>query len=307
MSTTGTTPMARFLFTGAAGFVGSNVLKHFMDEYPMADYTCVCSWRHKGNPLLVPRNRRVEVVTHDLAAPIPEIGTFDYVLNFASESHVDRSIADPVAFIENNIKATLNLLEYARLHPPKRFIQFSTDEVFGQNFDGELAPSNPYAASKAAQEMIAMSYRKTYNLPVVITNSNNIVGPNQNHEKFVPKLIKMIKAGGVVPIHATNGRPGRRFYNPVENVAAALDYIISYIDDPLLRYSIPGGIEKDNLEMAKLVSTILNLPFSGKLVEAATVRPGYDEFYAAVGGGHLRAAGFVPPVDSLENGLSWIK
>lgn len=305
--------MTRCLITGADGFIGSGVLKYLLNKTDWK-FTCVCSWRHQGNPLNIKPNARVGVVTHDLTGLVPEIGDFDYILHLASESHVDRSIADPVNFIENNVSSTLQILEYARQHPPKVFVQFSTDEVFGANEHAEwdiLLPANPYAASKAAQEMIALSYWRTYGVPLVITNSNNIVGPRQHPEKFVPKLINLIKDDQEVIIHISKGKPGRRYYNPVENVADALLFILgrtptAYPEtDRPDRFNLPGGQELDNLEMAKMIAKLLNKKLHYKLVDVEAIRPGYDQFYPKTEG-KLTELGWEPPL-TLQEGLQWIK
>jgi dTDP-glucose 4,6-dehydratase len=315
------------LISGASGFIGSNILAYMLENTDW-DFTCIASWRHKGSPLRITstpayqaNKDRVTIVTHDLAGEIPDIGDFDYILHLASESHVSRSIDDPVPFIENNIASTLRMLEYARKHRPEIFLHFSTDEVYGATEHGEwdvLLPSNPYAASKAAQEMIAISYWKTYKVPVVITNVNNIVGKNQDPEKFVPMIVELIKNNQEVTIHAHNGMPGRRYWNPVENVAHALLFILSrkpqaYANDTLLnryvdrpdRYNIPGGEELDNLEMATLIASILGQELHYKLVDAEAVRPGYDTFYAKTDG-VLKDLGWKPPL-TLEQGLAWLK
>lgn len=319
----------RVLITGADGFIGSNVLEYMLDKTDW-DFVCICSWRHKGNPLNIKPNERVDVVTHDLTGPVPDLGQFDYILNLASESHVDRSIEDPVNFVENNITSTLQMLEYARSYPPKVFVQFSTDEVYGAMEHKEwdiLLPSNPYAASKAAQEMIAIAYWKTYKLPIVITNSNNIIGKNQDPEKFVPKVVKLVNAGDEVTIHTSNGRPGRRYWNAVQNTADALLFILGFtptkygemVEVPVMngenieagfadmpdRYALSGGKELDNLEMAQLIASILGKELKYTLLDAETIRPGYDEFYAMTEG-ELDRKGWVAPY-SLEEGLSWIK
>lgn len=302
----------RVLISGASGFVGSEVLKYLL-EHTDWEFTCVCSWVHKGSPFRIdPTNPRVKVITHDLIAPLPEIGNFDYILNIASESHVDRSIKDPYNFIMNNTALTLNMLEYARSHRPDIFIQFSTDEVYGATNHGDwdvFLPSNPYASSKAGQEMNCIAYYKTYSLPIVITNSNNIIGIGQDPEKFVPKITKLIREDKVVDIHTTNGIPGKRYYNPVGNVAEAIRFILSQLpatypyEDRPDRYSIPGGVGLDNLEMAKLVAKVMGKELKYELVDAETVRPGYDQFYAETEGEKLLSLGFKPPfelVDEIE-------
>jgi dTDP-glucose 4,6-dehydratase len=121
----------RVLMTGADGFIGSNVLQWMLNNTDW-EFTCICSFRHKGNPLNIPMSERVTVITADLRGVIPDIGDFDYIIHLASESHVDRSQDDPVNFIENNVSSTLQVLEYARKHKPERFIMYlSTDEVYG--------------------------------------------------------------------------------------------------------------------------------------------------------------------------------
>lgn len=306
--------------TGASGFVGSSVLQYLL-EHTDWEFTCIASWRHKGSPLRITPNPRVTIVTHDLTGHMPAVGSFDYIINAASESSVDRSISDPVSVIENNVSSTLQVLEYARRVPPRVFIQFSTDEVFGTTSHAEedvLLPSNPYAASKACQEMIAIAYWRTYGVPVVITNSNNIVGTGQDAEKFVPKLIEWIRNDDEVIIHTQNGRPGTRFYNPVGNVAAALLFILGrrprrYLADVSSemranqpdRYILPGGKKLNNLEIARLVAGLLGKELKYKTVDVDSIRPGYDEFYTDTSG-RLLELGFIPPV-TLEEGLEWVK
>lgn len=280
----------RALITGASGFIGSGVLRHMLDETEW-DFTCLCSWRHRGHPFNIEQSQRVEVITHDLTGPLPDMGSFDYILHLASESHVDRSIEHPVEFIENNVSSTLQVLEYARKYKPRMFIMFSTDEVFGakQHLEWDvLYPSNPYSASKAAQEMISIAYWSTYKLPIVITNSNNIVGARQDREKFLPKLIHLIGNDERVAIHTANSIPGKRFYNPVQNVGDALLYILRKLEglsiDRPSRYNLPGGEELDNFELAKLVAQTMGKQLRYHFVDVSSIRPGYDEFYPRTDG-----------------------
>lgn len=324
----------RVLISGASGFIGSGVLKYLL-EHTDWEFTAICSWRHHGSPLNITPQPRVTVVTHDLTGPLPDLGDFDYILNLASESHTERSIQDPVPFIENNVSSTLQMLEYARKHKPKVFLQFSTDEVYGAFDHAEwdlLLPGNPYSASKASQEVIAIAYWRTYSLPIVITNSNNIIGPHQNPEKFLPKIIGLIQAGEEVQIHQTNGTIGRRHYNPVQNVADALLFILNlnpsvygveqtkvrsagvtddnHIELDLVfqlptrpdRYNLPGGDELDNLEMAERIAEKLGKPLKYRLVDAHGVRPGYDQFYPRTDG-RLTKLGW-EPIMTLDEGLT---
>lgn len=304
--------MTKVLMTGASGFIGSNVLHYLLDKTDW-EFTIVASFKHKGNPFNIPLSDRVHVKTLDLTAPIPDMGDFDYILHLASESHVDRSITDPVPFVENNISSTLQILEYARKHVPERFIMFSTDEVYGahKHHDWDvLLPTNPYAASKAAQEMIAIAYYNTYKLPIIITNSNNIVGPSQDSEKFVPKIAKLIKEDKTVELHSHNSEYGSRIYNPVDNVADALIFILKedYVwhKETPPRYSLTGGQELDNLQMAQLVADILGKELKYKTVDVTDIRPTYDAFYTESEDDNLGYSGWSPPL-TLKEGLQWIK
>lgn len=302
--------MKKVLLTGLTGFVARNVYEYLLENTDW-EFTAICSWRHVGSPALIKPNERLNVVIHDLTEPIPDIGDFDYILNFASESHVDRSIADPVNFIENNVSLMLQILEYARKHIPEKFIQFSTDEVFGpweHKEDDILRPTNPYSSSKACQEMICSAYWNTFKLPIIITNSNNIIGPYQNKEKFVPRIIDLIKNEQEVTIHHKNWEYPRRFYNPVENISDAIMYILNevkpvYGDYPQ-RFALSGGKELNTLEMAQLVAKLLGKELKHKLVDVETVRPGNDQFYPATEG-QLTEAGWKPKV-TLEQGLERI-
>lgn len=298
----------KVLITGASGFIGSNVLEYLLARTDWK-FVCLSSFRHKGSQHNLPDNERVEVKWCDLRGEIPEIGDFDYILNLASESHVDRSISDPVNFIENNVALMLQMLEYARKHPPKVFLQFSTDEVYGDIEHEEwsvLRPANPYSASKACQEMICFAYWRTFGVPVVITNSNNIIGKNQDKEKVVPKFIDLIRNGEEVTIHTVNGQPGSRVYNPVNNVADALLYILKYRKprqfdiDPLLsepqqldRYNLPGGTELDNYSLAWKIADLMGKELKFKTVDVNKVRPGYDTFYPKTDG-RLTQMGWKP-------------
>lgn len=320
------------LITGASGFVGHHIVEHFLlntDWNVVGMYT----FRHRGDSWRLAHlndHPRLTLIRHDCAAPWTGVGDrltgIDYVLNIASDSHVDRSIEDPVPFIRNNVDLALFTLEWARQAKPKVFVQFSTDEVYGPARETELhaewsaiLPSNPYSASKAAQEAIAISYWRTYDVPLVITNTMNVIGERQDEEKFVPILIGRISNGQEVPIHADdNGIPGSRFYIHARNVADGLLYLLkhyengvpsykeSIVDRPE-RYNIVGEAEIDNITLAKMVGKIVGKEPNIKLVNFHAARPGHDRRYA-LDGAKLAALGWQPPVafeESLKRVVRW--
>jgi dTDP-glucose 4,6-dehydratase len=273
--------------------------------------------------------RRVYVFSADLSSGIScgvcrEIGNVDYIINLASESHVDRSIDNPVPFVQNNINLTLHLLEWARTMPGlKRFLQFSTDEVYGPAPDDVLYkegdphnPGNPYSASKSAQESICAAYANTYGLPVIITNTMNVFGERQHPEKFIPMVISKVLSGEVVSIHANEDKtlPGSRFYIHARNVADAVDFVLensietlSKCDAGSGRFNIVGDIEVDNLYLAHEIAMALDKPLHYQMVDFHSARPGHDLRYA-LDGSKMERMGWKPPVrfrESLRRVVEW--
>jgi dTDP-glucose 4,6-dehydratase len=307
----------KILISGASGMVGSHVLK-FLLETTDYNFVAVCGWQHKGEPSKVSwamkgHESRVKILTHDLSKPFTqgikkEIGNVDIILNIASDSHVDRSIESPVDFVQNNVNLSLTMLEYAREVKPKLFLQFSTDEVYGVANDGinhaewsPIIPSNPYSASKACQEAIAISYWRTYGVPVVITNTMNVFSENQDWEKFIPLCVKKIMSGEELTIHAYPGgtRAGSRFYIHANSVAEAVKFIMGKevglypnVDKPD-RYNIVGDVEIDNLTLAQTIANILGKELKYSLVDFHSSRPGHDTRYA-LDGTKLAEAGWTP-------------
>lgn len=301
----------RVLLTGAGGFVGSHVLRHLMMN---TDYEVVCpvTFKYHGKSQRIASalegnhewQNRVSVVMHDLTAPIDELtadkfGDINYILNVASESHVDRSIEYPVPFVQNNVSLMLNVLEYARtLNNLKMFLQMSTDEVYGPAAPGfnslewaPIKPSNPYAASKAAQEAIAMSYWRTYGVPLIITNTMNIFGEMQDREKYFAKIMDAVACGKTLSIHASSdGVIGSRFYLHARNLADAWLFLIQknlvlhYPTYPEpARVNIVGSHEVNNLDLAMLIAQYMGKKLKYRLVDFHSSRPGHDLRYALDG------------------------
>lgn len=346
--------MSHLILTGASGFVGSHVLRHVLTE---TNWTIACpvSFRHKGLPARIKVAvdnpewwDRVTVVHCDLSAPVDRM-TFselggdrcDFLLNVASESHVDRSISHPVPFVQNNVSLVLNVLEAARQMPNlQAMIQISTDEVYGPAPEGHahaewepVIPSNPYAASKAAQEAIAVSYWRTYGVPLIITNTMNIVGETQDAEKFIPMVLKRALSGEAMTIHGSpDGRIGSRFYLHARNQADALLYLLNRAQaiglgpDEWLgsdaaveslrwepgvnrppRFHVVGEREIDNLQMAQMVAEYAGKELNYDIVDFHSSRPGHDLRYA-MDGARMEQLGWKAPVpleDSLRKTVEW--
>jgi dTDP-glucose 4,6-dehydratase len=309
----------KILLTGASGLVGSHVLKHLL-ETTEAEIICLCSWEHKGTPDNVVKDERVKVITHDISAQIPDamlhhFEGVDYILNIASDSHVDRSITDPVPFVRNNVNVVLTMLELARKIKPKMFLQFSTDEVYGSVPENCLSkewdaiiPSNPYAASKAAQESIAISYWRTYGVPVIITNTMNVFSETQDWEKYIPLCVDRILKGEEIKIHAypDKKKAGTRFYIHADSVAEALSFIIEKVPAKLYpeaekpeRINIVGNEEVDNLSLALRIGEILGKEVNYELVDFHSARSGHDLRYA-LDGSKLEQLGWKPTGDFNE-------
>lgn len=336
--------MSKVLLTGAGGFVGHHTLQHLLVNTDW-DIVITDSFRHKGITARLravleefsDESGRVKVITHDLRVPIDritanEIGNIDFIINMASESHVDRAIADPRPFAENNIQLILTMLEYARtLDNLKCFIQVSTDEVYGPapvgTFHKEwepLIPSNAYSASKMGQEALAIAYWRSYNLPMIITNTMNIIGERQDPEKMVPKAISKLLRGEKVPIHAKQNADGSwtsgsRFYLHARNQADILLFLLRKFENVPHRYTdglsrperfnVVGEVEITNDKLVQIIAKIMGLDPESTCdyINVEGVRPGHDTRYA-LDGSKLQEAGWVQPIpflSSLEKVVDW--
>ena len=319
----------RLLLTGAAGFAGSHALRHFLVN---TDWQVVCpvTLDHKGHLRRLESAyegldaTRAEVVPCDLAKELPThtralFGHPDLIINYASSSHVDRSITDPVPFVTNNVHLMLNMLEFARTVPDlSMFVQVSSDEVFGPSYSGELfteddqhRPSNPYASSKSAQSQFGYAWWRTYGVPFTEVYGCNMFGEHaQNPEKFFPKVMAKVAAGEQVPVHASpDGTPGTRFWQHARNVADAILFIATnvtparYGDGSTLpsRFNITSGDQVSNLALAQVIAEAMGEPLQYELTDYHSSRPGHDLRYG-IDGSRLRVLGWKPPVD-FETGV----
>lgn len=326
----------KVLLTGAGGNIGVHFIAHIMHN---TDWNIVAtdSFRHKGYFDRITTvckdhpewRERIKIITHDLTAPftereIFEIGSVAHIIHLASLSDVQDSIDNPVPFIRNNVDLELNVLELAREIKPLTFIQFSTDEVYGQApKDGKghaewstILPSNPYAASKAAQEAIAISYWRSYGVPVIITNTMNNFGEMQSPSKYTAKIQNLVEKDETVTVHSVNGEIGTRYYLHSRNAADAILYILKNTSPTLHkpgkidmpdRYNVVGDAQVDNLELAQIVAKLMNKGLKFDLVDFHTSQPGHDLHYG-LDGTKLKELGWEPPVDfetSMLNTIKW--
>jgi dTDP-glucose 4,6-dehydratase len=325
------------LLTGGLGFIGSHTVEHWLKN---TDWNIIVldALRFSGRVERLTNIEdydpsRVQVMWHDLRAPlhgqlIENIGEIDYVVNMASDSHVDRSITDPVEFVQNNVNLVLHMLEYARYVQPEKFIQVSTDEVYGpapaghDHTEGEPhRPSNPYSASKSAQEAIAYSYWRTYGVPITITNTMNNFGERQHPEKYVPMVIRRILNNELIHVHGRAGDDGwdigSRVWLHARNHADAVQYILENVetidyDDStstpdIQRFNVAGDKEINNLEIVEMIGNILGTSPSYELTDYHSSRPGHDLRYS-LDGTKLREHGWVAPIsleESFERTVVW--
>jgi dTDP-glucose 4,6-dehydratase len=325
----------KLLLTGAGGSIGVHFIAHIMHNTDW-DVVCVDSFRHKGEfdrIARVCRNHpdwpsRITTLTHDLTAPfttreIEKLHT-DYIVNLASLSDVQGSIDDPVPFVRNNIDIVLTMLELARVTKPKAFIQFSTDEVYGPALIDEahpewdtILPSNPYAASKASQEAIAISYWRSYGVPVIITNTMNNFGEMQQKNKYPVKIQKAVENNTKVEVHiAPTGEIGTRFYLHSRNAADAVLFILKNVTptthqpgeiDRPDRFNIVGDEQLNNLQLAEVIAKLMGKELKYELVHFHDKNPGHDSHYGLTHD-KLEKLGWKSPVDfetSLKNTIEW--
>jgi len=294
------------LVTGGAGFIGSNYVRHVL-ETTDAEVTTVDALTYAGDRSNLPDHERHQFIEGNITDRelIDElVADADQVLNFAAESHVDRSIDGATLFVRSNVEGVAALLDAAVKHGIDRFVQISTDEVYGEIESGEfseddqLEPRNPYAATKAGADLLARSYYVTHDVPVVITRSSNNYGPRQHPEKLIPKLIRRADAGKPLPIYGDGSNV--REWTYVDDNCRAVELVREEGTAGEI-YNIGSGDERTNLEVARAVCEVVEA--SQNLIEFVEDRSGHDQRYA-LDTSRVRELGWEPQV-SFEDGLLW--
>jgi len=278
----------RIMVTGGRGFIGSHFVEkvlEFSNVSSVIDYDCMTYAASKSLPFdNNPKYEHVRENIQDIQRLPPNI---DYIVNFAAESHVDNSIASPSIFIESNVLGVYNLLELIRgkVYSRPQLIHISTDEVYGDADDNgnhfdenhKLTPSNPYAGSKAAAEMMIMSYGRTFGIDYKITRSTNNYGPRQYPEKLIPKCIDSIQSGKKIPLHG-NGSYVRDWIHVKDNVDG-IWYVLEYGENRNV-YNISGDNPLSNIEVVKEVCSWFGIEDYESHVEFVENRLGQDARYS---------------------------
>jgi dTDP-glucose 4,6-dehydratase len=307
--------MKRILVTGGAGFIGSHFVKHALQHHPDWRIVNLDKLSYAGNLdnlADLPEPDRHEFVKGDIAdrelvERLWQHG-FDMVVNFAAETHVDRSILWADQFIKTDVLGTFVLLEAARQFGVRRFVQISTDEVYGSiergsfTEDSPLNPRNPYSASKAGADRLAFAYFATHNLPVIITRCSNNFGPNQHPEKFIPLFITNALEDQPLPLYGDGCQV--RDWIHVADHCAALDFLIAR-GEPGQTYNIAGGNEIQNIAIARAILQRLGKPES--LIRFVADRPGHDRRYS-LEAGKLARLGWKPSREfhaALAETIDW--
>lgn len=312
--------MRRIMVTGGCGFIGSNFIRHLLGTDPSLAIVNVDKLTYAGNPENLadiessPRYAfcRGDICDREFVEGLLAGNEFDAVVNFAAESHVDRSILDSGPFIRTNIVGTQTLLDACRRFEVPRFVQISTDEVYGslgeEGFFTEetpLAPNSPYSASKAAADLLVRAYHETYRFPAVVTRCSNNYGPYQFPEKLIPLFISNALQGEQLPVYGTGGnvRDWIHVLDHCRGIEAALRN-----GRPGEVYNFGGRTEMTNLNLTKLLLRLLDRPES--LIRFVQDRPGHDLRYAIDCAKAERELGWTPQVpfiDGLQETIAWYR
>jgi len=302
--------MVEVLVSGGAGFIGSNFVRYAIDAHPDWRVTTLDKLTYAGrlenlaSVMDHPRHRFVKGDIADAAVAAPLVRESEIVVNFAAETHVDRSIQNAGAFITTDVFGTFVLLEAAReAKALRRFVQISTDEVYGSVPHGsstetdELRPRNPYSASKAGADRLAYSYWATYKVPVIITRASNNYGPNQFPEKVIPLFITNLIDDIPVPLYG-DGLNERDWLHVLDHCRAIDLLIDTGVDGDV--YNIGGGNQVRNVDLTRRILHLVGKPAS--LIKPVADRPGHDRRYS-LDTAKLAALGWRPRVE-FEQGLA---
>lgn len=276
----------KLLVTGGAGFMGSNFIRYILNKYQDYEVVNFDKLTYAGNLENLkevennPRYKFVQGDICDLSAVSEQVGLVDAIINYAAETHVDRSITDPTSFARTDVLGTLNILLAAR-EGNKKVIQISTDEVFGVAKDrgfkesDPFEPNSPYSASKAGADLMCRAFFVTYGLPVIVTHSCNFYGPFMFPEKLIPLAITNLLEGKKVPIYGDGKQIREWIYS--QDHCQAVDTVLHYGKSGEV-YNIGTGNEKPNIEVIKIILKYLDL--KDDMVEFVTDRPGHDVKYS---------------------------
>lgn len=328
----------RALITGGAGFIAHHLIGQILKttdwevvSLDRLDYSGNLNRLHDLMTTTVPQeqHKRVKIVYHDLKAELnpqicSEIGKVDYILHLAAGSHVDRSIEYPMEFVMDNVVATCNILNFARTQDAlERFVYFGTDEVFGPAPNGikykendRYNSTNPYSASKAGGEELAVAFENTYKLPVYITHTMNVFGERQHPEKYVPMCIRKVDRGETITVHSDSTRtvPGSRHYIHAQDVSDAILFLLQLKETfaptwggaKCPKFNIVGAQELNNLKLAQMIAAAQGKELQYELVDFHSSRPGHDLRYA-LDGEKMRQLGWEPKNVSqrIEQVVQW--
>ena len=285
--------MSKFLVTGGAGFIGGNFLHIMVNKYPNDQYVCIDALTYAGNmetlePIMNKPNFKFvheNICNREAVFKLFEEEHFDYVINFAAESHVDRSIENPEIFLKTNILGTQVLMDACRKYGIKRYHQVSTDEVYGDlpldrpdlyfTEETPIHTSSPYSASKAGADLLVLAYHRTFKLPVTISRCSNNYGPYHFPEKLIPLMIQKALKNEPLPVYGNGSNVRDWLY--VGDHCNAIDLIVRNGKDGEV-YNIGGHNERSNLEVVKTILKALNK--SETLITYVKDRPGHDLRYA---------------------------
>ncbi|AMC01353.1 dTDP-glucose 4,6-dehydratase 2 [Aerococcus viridans] len=309
------------LVTGGAGFIGSNFVFHMLKEHPTYRIICLDALTYAGNlstlePVMENPNFRFvkgDITDRDLIDKLFEEEKFDFIVNFAAESHVDRSIEDPGIFLKTNILGTQVLMDASRKYGVKRFHQVSTDEVYGDLpldrpdlFFTEETPihtSSPYSASKASADLLVQAYHRTFKLPITISRCSNNYGPYHFPEKLIPLIIARALNDDSLPVYGRGENVRDWLY--VEDHCIAIDLILHKGKDGEV-YNIGGHNEKTNLDVVKTILKELGKPES--LITFVKDRAGHDMRYAIDPSKTRRELGWEPTTlfdEGIKMTIKW--